>query len=36
MKAQLIREFGDPDVFELATMPKPDLKSDHVLIKVHG
>src|SRR3990167_6764813 len=36
MKAQLIKKFGDPSVFELSTIPRPTLKSGHVLIKVHA
>lgn len=36
MKVQLIKKFGDPWVFELSKIPKPDLKSGHVLIKVHA
>lgn len=36
MKAQLIRKFGEPGVFECSNIPKPELKSDHVLIKVHA
>jgi len=36
MKVQLIKKFGDPSVFELSKIPKPDLKSGHVLIKVHA
>lgn len=34
MKAQLIKKFGDPSVFELAEIAKPELKPGHVLIKV--
>ncbi len=36
MKAQLINKFGDPAVFELSEVAKPDLKLGHVLIKVHA
>jgi NADPH2:quinone reductase len=36
MKAQLIKKFGDPSVFELTNIPKPMLQSGHVLIKVHA
>jgi NADPH2:quinone reductase len=36
MKVQLIKKFGDPSVFELSKIPKPDVKSGHVLIKVHA
>jgi predicted MFS family arabinose efflux permease len=34
MKAQLIKEFGNPSVFTLSEIDKPQLKSGHVLIKV--
>lgn len=34
MKAQTIKKFGDPSVFELAELPKPELKPGHALIKV--
>jgi NADPH2:quinone reductase len=34
MKAQVIKKFGDPSVFELIESPKPTLKPGHVLIKV--
>lgn len=30
MKAQVIKQFGDPSVFELADVPKPALKPGHV------
>lgn len=36
MKVQLIKKFGDPSVFELAEIAKPELKPGHVLIKVHA
>ncbi len=36
MKAQLIKRFGDPSVFELAEVLKPELKPGHVLIKVNA
>lgn len=36
MKAQLIKQFGDPSVFELSEISKPELKSGHVLIKVYA
>lgn len=36
MKAQIIRQFGDPNVFELADMPDPTLQPGHVIIKVHA
>jgi len=34
MKAQIIKKFGDPSLFKLTDIPKPILKSGHVLIKV--
>lgn len=34
MKAQLINKFGDPSVFELSDISKPNIKPGHVLIKV--
>lgn len=34
MKAQIIRSFGGPSVFELAEIPVPEVKPMHVLIKV--
>lgn len=34
MKAQVISQFGDPSVFKLIDMAKPELKPGHVLIKV--
>ncbi len=34
MKAQVIDQFGGPEVFKLTTIPKPVLKPGHVLIKV--
>lgn len=36
MKAQVIKQFGDPSVFELVDVPKPMLKPGHVLIKVYA
>lgn len=36
MKAQIINTFGDPSVFQLQNIEKPDLKPGHVLIKVHA
>lgn len=36
MKAQIIKKFGDPSVFELIEMPKPDLKPGHILVKVQA
>ncbi|QNK48874.1 zinc-dependent alcohol dehydrogenase family protein [Brevibacterium sp. PAMC23299] len=34
MKAQIIQSFGDPSVFQLEEVSKPDLKPGHVLIQV--
>lgn len=34
MKAQVIKKFGDPSVFELSEILKPNLKPGHALIKV--
>jgi len=34
MRAQLLRSFGDKPDFHLATVPKPELKPGHVLIRV--
>ncbi len=34
MKAQVIKKFGDPSVFELIDTAKPTIKAGHVLIKV--
>lgn len=36
MKAQVIKKFGDPSVFELSEVPRPNLKPGHVLIKVYA
>ena len=36
MKAQVIKKFGDPFVFELVNITKPMLKPGHVLVKVHA
>jgi NADPH2:quinone reductase len=36
MKAQLIKKFGDPTVFELSEISKPDIQFGFVLIKVHA
>jgi NADPH2:quinone reductase len=33
MQAMVIEQFGDPNVFQSRIMPKPTLKSGHVLIK---
>ena len=34
MKATIIKEFGGPRVFEMAELPKPEVKSGHVLVRV--
>jgi NADPH:quinone reductase len=34
MKAQVIRKFGDPSVFEIAEVPKPKVIPGHVIIEV--
>lgn len=34
MRAQVIRSFGDPSVFELTELPKPKVIPGHVLIRV--
>ena len=34
MKAMVIKSFGKPEVFEKTEIPKPELKPDHVLIRV--
>ncbi|MCP8615626.1 zinc-dependent alcohol dehydrogenase family protein [Salirhabdus salicampi] len=34
MKAQVIKKFGDPSVFEITDVPKPEAKPGHVVIKV--
>src|ERR1700722_11435107 len=36
MKAQVIKKFGDPSVFELAEIEKPALNPGHILVKVHA
>ncbi|MAE69251.1 MAG: hypothetical protein CME06_02150 [Gemmatimonadetes bacterium] len=36
MKAMVINRYGDADCFELQEIEPPELKSDEVLIKVHG
>lgn len=36
MKAQIIKNFGDPSVFQLVDIPQPTLKSGHVLVKVYA
>lgn len=36
MKAMIIRRFGGPEVFELAEVPIPEIKSGHVLVNVHA
>ncbi|MGG1679449.1 zinc-dependent alcohol dehydrogenase family protein [Neobacillus sp. NRS-1170] len=34
MKAQVIKKFGDPSVFEIAEVPKPEVITGHVVIQV--
>jgi len=34
MKAALYKEYGSPDVFTIAEVPKPSIKPDQVLIKI--
>jgi NADPH:quinone reductase len=34
MKAQIIKKFGDPSVFEIAEVPKPEVIPGHVVINV--
>lgn len=34
MQAQVIREYGDPDVFEAGTLDVPDVEPNHVLVEV--
>lgn len=34
MKAMVVNKFGGSDVFELADMPKPEVKAGHVVVKV--
>jgi NADPH2:quinone reductase len=34
MKAMVIREFGGPEVFELADVPQPEVQPGYVLVKV--
>jgi NADPH2:quinone reductase len=34
MKAQVIKKFGDPSVFEVVEVQKPDVIPEHVLIQV--
>ncbi len=34
MKAQIIRQFGGPEVFEIAVIPTPKIEPGHVLIRV--
>jgi NADPH:quinone reductase len=36
MQAQVINSFGDPSVFTLTNIPRPTIKSGHVLIRVHA
>jgi NADPH:quinone reductase-like Zn-dependent oxidoreductase len=34
MKATIIRQFGGSEVFETTDIPKPEIKADHVLVKI--
>lgn len=34
MKAQIIRRFGGPEVFETADIPRPEIKPGHIIINV--
>lgn len=34
MKAMIIRDFGEPEVFEPSELPKPEVKPGHVLVRV--
>ena len=34
MKAMIVREFGGPEVFEAAELPKPEVKPGHVLVRI--
>ncbi|OAN12997.1 quinone oxidoreductase [Photobacterium jeanii] len=34
MKAAVIRQFGGTEVFELAEIPKPEVKAGHVVVKI--
>ncbi len=34
MKAMLVKQYGEPEVFEEADLPMPELKAGHVLVKV--
>ncbi|MFD2166143.1 zinc-dependent alcohol dehydrogenase family protein [Thalassotalea euphylliae] len=34
MKAMLVNTFGGPEVFEVADVPKPDVKPGHVLVSI--
>ena len=36
MKAMVIREFGDSNVFEAAELPKPEVTAGHVVVKVEA
>ncbi|TQV89420.1 zinc-dependent alcohol dehydrogenase family protein [Aliikangiella coralliicola] len=34
MKAMIVKQFGGPEVFEAAELPKPTIKSGHLLVRV--
>ena len=36
MRAMIVNQFGEPDVFQLAQVDKPQIKPGHVLIKIHA
>lgn len=34
MKAMVIRDYGGPEVFEASDLPKPEIKTGHVLVRI--
>tara|TARA_R110001606_G_scaffold399222_2_gene582365 strand:+ start:13796 stop:14782 length:987 start_codon:yes stop_codon:yes gene_type:complete len=36
MKAMIIKQFGGPEKFEMADIPKPEIKPGHVLVRVEA
>lgn len=36
MKAVVLDDFGGPEKMRIGDVPKPEIKDDHVLIKVHA